>query len=91
MTALLVQVQVSALRLGTALRQYWRRVVVGAFFGWLASSIGGAFVLAWLESRGVITTPEASVLLGAALVWSATGLGAILAYAARPERQPAGS
>lgn len=83
MTVWLRRLHVATLRLGVALRQYWKRVAVGAVCGWLVSTVLGAFVLVVLETRDVIST-ETSPLLGAALVWSGVGLGSLVAYASRP-------
>jgi hypothetical protein len=84
MTVWLRRLHVTTLGLGVALRQYWKRVAVGAFCGWLVSTVLGAFVLVALETRDVISA-ETSPLLGAALVWGGIGLGSLVAYASRPQ------
>jgi hypothetical protein len=83
--------QVQALRLRGALGRYWRRIAVGAFCGWLLSSVLGAFTIVWLEWMTVVSSDEAAALLGAAFVWSGTALGGVLAYAARPQRDTTAS
>jgi NADH:ubiquinone oxidoreductase subunit 5 (subunit L)/multisubunit Na+/H+ antiporter MnhA subunit len=70
-------------RLGAALRQHWKRVLVGAFVGWVFAVIGGAFALAQLEFHQVITRTTSDEL-GIVLVLYGVGLGALNAYALRP-------
>jgi len=89
MTLWLTRMHVATLRLGGALRQYWKRIVVGAASGWLVSTVLGAFALVGLESRALISA-DTSPLLGAGLVWSGIGLGSLIAYASRPRAQAAG-
>jgi len=89
MTRLLARTQVEALRLGGALRRYWRRIALGAVCGWFASSVAGAFFLVWLEAVGIVHSEEVVALLGAAIVWFGIGLGAIVAYAIRPSVEEA--
>lgn len=85
MTALLARAHVESLRLGAAVRRYWRRLLAGAFCGWVGSSVLGAFAVVWLESVGVVGSEQTSLLLGAAIVWSGIALGALVAYAMRPD------
>jgi hypothetical protein len=70
-------------RLRAAARQHWRRILLGAFVGWLFAVIGGAFALASLEFHQVIghTTSDE---LGIVLVLYGVGIGALNAYALRP-------
>jgi hypothetical protein len=70
-------------RLRAAARQHWRRILLGAFVGWLFAVIGGAFTLASLEFHHVIgqTTSDE---LGIVLVLYGVGIGALNAYALRP-------
>jgi hypothetical protein len=89
MTRLVARTQVEVLRLGGALRRYWRRIALGAVCGWFASSVVGAFFLVWLEAVGIVRSEEVVALLGAAIVWFGIGLGAIVAYAMRPAAAPA--
>jgi hypothetical protein len=83
MTVWFMRVYFAALRLGDALRRYWKRVAVGAFCGWLISSVLGAFALVGLETASLITA-EDSTMLGAAFVWMGMGVGALVAYVAKP-------
>jgi hypothetical protein len=83
MTIWVTRVHFATLRLRDALRRYWKRIAVGAFCGWLVSTVLGAFALVGLESHALITA-EDSTLLGAALVWMGMGIGALVAYVARP-------
>ena len=83
MTVWLTRMYVAALSLGGALREYWKRIAVGALCGWLISSVLGAIALVGFESAQLITA-EDSTLLGAALVWMGTGVGGLVAYVARP-------
>lgn len=73
-------------RLRAAVRQYWKRILVGALVGWLFAVIGGAFALASLEFHHLIS-PATSDELGIVLVLYGVGLGALNAYALRPATQ----
>lgn len=84
MTTLLARAHVESTRLLSAMRRYWRRIVLGAVCGWFASSVLGAFGVVWLESIGAVRSEEGVALVGAAIVWSGIGLGALVAYAIRP-------
>jgi len=88
MTTLLARAHVELVLLRGAVRHHWRRLLAGAFCGWVASSVLGAFGIVWLEETGVIRSEETAALLGAAFVWSGIGLGALLAYAVRPRPAP---
>lgn len=89
MTVLLTRVHMASVRLRGGLRRYWKRLAVGAVFGWLVSTVLGAFVLVALEQLGGISAENAP-LLGAGLVWGGMAYGALVAYAGRPqpERSP---
>jgi len=87
MARLLARAHLAVVAFAAAARRHWRRIAVGAFVGWLVSSVAGAFVLVWFESTGLIDA-ETSPLVGAALVWGGMGVGALLAYAARPRARP---
>jgi len=84
MTVWLTRMYIATLRVRGALREYWKRIAVGALCGWLISSVVGAFALVGFESAQLITA-EDSTLLGAALVWMGMGVGALVAYVAKPE------
>lgn len=71
-------------RLRGAVRAHWRRILVGAFFGWVFAVIGGAFGLASLEFHHVISR-STSDDLGVIVVLYGVGLGALLAYVFRPQ------
>jgi hypothetical protein len=61
----------------------WKRILVGAFVGWIFAVVGGAFALASLEFWGFVS-PDTSDSLGIATVLAGVGLGALIAYSARP-------
>lgn len=86
MTAVLVRVHVMLVAFGQGLRRHWKRIAIGAFCGWVASTVLGAFALAWLESQHVLSPDGTTPVVAAALVWAGIALGAVLAYAVRPER-----
>jgi hypothetical protein len=73
-------------RLRGAVRDYWKRILVGALVGWLFAVVGGAFALASLEFHHLIS-PATSDELGIVLVLYGVGLGALNAYALRPAAQ----
>jgi hypothetical protein len=70
-------------RLRGAVRMHWRRVLVGAFIGWVFAVIGGAFALASLEFHQLISR-SSSDGLGVILVLYGVGFGALFAYVSRP-------
>ena len=76
-------------RLRKAVKRYWRRILVGAFVGWLFSVIGGAFSLASLEFWGVISNGT-SDSIGIVTVLSGVATGGLIAYADRPAQRPSG-
>jgi hypothetical protein len=61
---------------------HWRRILAGAFFGWLFAVIGGAFALASLEFHGLISTATSDEL-GIVIVLYGVGIGALNAYTFR--------
>ena len=73
-------------RLRAGVRQHWKRILVGAFVGWVFAVVGGAFALASLEFHQVITR-STSDELGIVLVLYGVGIGALNAYALRPAPQ----
>lgn len=83
MTDWLTRVHVAVLRLRGAVRTHWKRIVVGAVCGWLIATVLGAIALVGFEAANLILA-EDSNLLGAALVWMGMGVGAMVAYVARP-------
>ena len=76
----------ASIRLRTAFRQHWKRILVGAFVGWLFAVVGGAIALAALEFHDVISRPTSDDL-GVILVLYGVGLGALNAYSFRPRAQ----
>jgi len=83
MTVWLTRTYVAALGLKEAMREYWKRIAVGALCGWLIASVLGAIAVVGFESAHLITA-EDSTLLGAALVWMGMGVGGMVAYVAKP-------
>jgi hypothetical protein len=73
----------AAARLRAGVREHWKRILVGAFIGWVFAVVGGAFALASLEFHHVIA-PATSDELGIVLVLYGVGIGALNAYALRP-------
>jgi hypothetical protein len=76
----------AAQRLRGAVRQYWKRILVGAFVGWVFAVVGGAFGLASLEFWGLVSQ-QTSDSLGIATVFAGIGLGALVSYAGRDAAQ----
>jgi hypothetical protein len=76
----------AASRFRAAVRQHWRRILVGATVGWVFAVVGGAFALASLEFHHVISR-STSDDLGIIVVLYCVGIGALNAYALRPVRQ----
>ncbi len=70
-------------RLRSAMRQHWKRVLMGAFVGWIFAVIGGAFALASLEFHGLVSTTTSDEL-GIVIVLYGVGIGALNAYNFRP-------
>jgi hypothetical protein len=83
MTVWLARLYIATLGLKGAVREYWKRIAVGALCGWLIASVLGAVAVVGFESWHLITA-EDSTLLGAALVWMGMGVGVMVAYVARP-------
>jgi hypothetical protein len=71
-------------RLQGAVRAHWKRILVGAFVGWLFAVVGGAFALASLEFHELVSH-ETSDGLGIILVLYGVGFGALFAYVLRPQ------
>ena len=76
----------ASIRLRSAVRENWRRILVGAAMGWVFAVVGGAFALASLEFHHVIS-PSTSDEVGIVLVLYGVGIGALNAYALRPARE----
>ncbi len=70
-------------RLRDGLRAHWKRILVGAFIGWLFAVIGGAIALASLELHHVISRATSDDL-GIVIVLYGVGIGALNAYTFRP-------
>jgi hypothetical protein len=77
----------AAERLRKAVREHWRRILVGAVVGWVFAVVGGAFALANLEFWGLVSQ-DTSDSLGIAAPLAGVGLGALIAYADRAEQRP---
>ena len=75
----------AAVRLRGAVATHWKRILIGAFAGWLFAVIGGAFALASLEFHGVVTRTTSDDL-GIMVVLYCVGLGALNAYTFRPRQ-----
>jgi membrane-associated PAP2 superfamily phosphatase len=67
----------------------WKRILLGAFVGWIFAVVGGAFALASLEFWGLVSH-DTSDSLGIATVLAGVGLGALIAYAGRAVQRPSG-
>lgn len=78
-----VRALLASIRLRSAVRQHWKRILVGAAIGWVFAVVGGAFALASLEFHHLIS-PTTSDEVGIVLVLYCVGLGALNAYAFRP-------
>jgi hypothetical protein len=70
-------------RLRDGVRQHWKRILVGAFIGWLFAVVGGAIGLAALELHHVISHGTSDGL-GIIIVLYGVGIGALNAYTFRP-------
>lgn len=70
-------------RMRGAVAAGWRRMLAGAFLGWLLAVVGGAFALALLELHGLVSRSTADDL-GIIIVLYGIGAGALFAYAIRP-------
>ena len=74
----------ASVRMRGAIRVHWKRILIGAFVGWLFAVIGGAFALASLEFHHVITQTTSDEL-GVIIVLYGVGIGALNAYVFRPQ------
>jgi NADH:ubiquinone oxidoreductase subunit 5 (subunit L)/multisubunit Na+/H+ antiporter MnhA subunit len=81
-----VWARIELVRLVDALRGHWKRILLGAFVGWLFAVIGGAFALASLEFHHIVSTATSDEL-GIVIALYGVGIGALNAYTFRPARQ----
>ena len=72
-------------RLVDAMREHWKRILVGAFIGWLVAVVGGAVMLAGLEAEGFLSRATSDEF-GIVIVLYGVGIGALNAYTFRPTR-----
>ena len=72
-------------RLAEAMREHWKRILVGAFIGWLVAVVGGAVMLAGLEAEGLLSRATSDEF-GIVIVLYGVGIGALNAYTFRPAR-----
>jgi drug/metabolite transporter superfamily protein YnfA len=68
-------------RLRDAVRASWKRILVGAMFGWIFAVVGGAFALASLEFHGLVSQTTSDEL---GIVIVLYGAGALFSYVIRP-------
>lgn len=78
------RIHLATLSVRGALGEYWKRIAIGAFCGWLLSSVLGAFALVASEQAHLITA-EDSAFLGPAVVLMGMGVGGLVAYVAKPD------
>jgi hypothetical protein len=78
----------AARRFVAALARYWRRVLVGGLVGWVLAVVLGALVLALLEVEGVLSR-STSDTFAIGIVLAGIALGALCAYAIRPQDRQA--
>ncbi len=76
----------ASIRLRSAVRHHWKRILVGAAIGWVFAVVGGAFALASLEFHHLISR-STSDEVGIVVVLYGVGIGALNAYALRPAEQ----
>lgn len=75
-------------RLVEAVRRHWRRILVGAFVGWVLAVVGGATTLAALETLGLVSRAT-SDSLAIATVLAGIGLGALAGNAHKQDARQA--
>lgn len=73
----------AVVRLRGAVRAHWKRILAGAFMGWVFAVVGGAFALASLEFHGLVSRATSDEL-GIVIVLYGAGVGALFAYVIRP-------
>jgi NADH:ubiquinone oxidoreductase subunit 5 (subunit L)/multisubunit Na+/H+ antiporter MnhA subunit len=86
LTRTYVLARIELVRFVDALREHWKRILLGAFVGWLFAVIGGAFALASLEFHHVVSNATSDEL-GIVIALYGVGIGALNAYTFRPARQ----
>jgi drug/metabolite transporter superfamily protein YnfA len=86
LTRTYVLARIELVRFADALREHWKRILLGAFVGWLFAVIGGAFALASLEFHHVVSNATSDEL-GIVIALYGVGIGALNAYTFRPARQ----
>jgi hypothetical protein len=82
-TRMYVLARIELARFAEALRGHWKRVLVGAFVGWVIAVVVGAFALAGLETEGLLSRATSDEL-GIVIVIYGVGIGALNAYTFRP-------
>lgn len=69
-----------------ALREQWKRVLLGAVAGWVLSSVLGLLaIFALYESMGIYATESLTESIAMGFPLAGVGLGALLAYSTRKE------
>ena len=86
LTRTYVWARIELARLADALREHWKRILLGALVGWLFAVIGGAFALASLEFHHVVSHATSDEL-GIVIALYGVGIGALNAYTFRPARR----
>lgn len=81
-----VWARIELTHLTAAVREHWKRIFVGAFVGWVIAVVGGAFLLAGLEVKGLVSSTTSDEL-GIVIVLYGVGIGALNAYTFRPACQ----
>ena len=81
-----VWIRIELARLLEAVRGHWKRILLGAFVGWLFAVVGGAIALASLEVHGLVSSATSDEL-GIVIVLYGVGIGALNAYTFRPARR----
>jgi len=81
-----VWARIELTRLTEAIRGQWKRILIGAFIGWLVAVVCGAVALAGLEAEGLLSRTTSDEL-GIVIVLYGVGIGALNAYALRPAAQ----
>ena len=80
MMGLFIKAWLALDRLQSAARRAWRRILVGAFLGWLLGGSVGAVALAIADTHGWLSYPNSNLAL-AAIGWGCLAAGGVLGYA----------